>query len=146
MLRSHGTPTPPLPALEGSLPQPPGAGEPVAAEAPQPVAKVLPSKSSRSDPAASTSEQHEVIPEVPQSVRRTIRGHIKVWVRITVDPDGSVIAATADRGRSRYLVRLAIEAARKWTFPPLDTQSRRVMQIRFDFGRDETTGRAVTLH
>jgi hypothetical protein len=68
-----------------------------------------------------------------------------VWVRIIVDPDGSVSAVTADRIGTRYLLPLAIEAARKWTFPPIDTQSRRVMQIRFDFGRDETTGRAVTL-
>jgi TonB family protein len=147
LVRSHGTAAPPPPALEGSLSQPPDAGAPMAADVPNPVAKVLPPKSGPGDPVTSTSELHEVIPEVPQSARRSIRGHIKVWVRIIVDPDGSVIAATADRsGRSRYLLRLAIEAARKWTFPTIDTQSRRVMQIRFDFGRDETTGRAVTLH
>jgi TonB family protein len=146
MFGSHGTPAPP-PALEGSVSQAPGASAPVAADVPKPVAGVLPPMSSRSDLATSSSELHEVIPEVPQSARRTIRGHIKVWVRIIVDPDGSVIAATADRiGRSKYFMRLAIEAARKWTFPPIDTQSRRVIQIRFDFGRDETTGRAVRLH
>jgi len=146
MLGSHGTPVPPA-ALEGSLSPAPGAGAPVAADVPNPVPEVLPSKSSGSDLATSTSALHEVIPEVPQSVSRTIRGHIKVGVRIIVDPDGSVIAATADRiGRGRYFQHLAIEAARKWTFPPIDAQSRRVIQIRFDFSRDETTGRAVTLH
>ena len=87
-----------------------------------------------------------MIPEVPLSARRTIRGHIKVWVRVIVDQDGSVSAATADRtGPSRYFQRLAIEAAKKWTFPPIEAQSRRVMQIRFDFSRDGTTGRAVAL-
>jgi TonB family protein len=88
-----------------------------------------------------------VIPDVPQSARRTISGHIEVWVRVIVDQDGSVFAATVDRtGSSRYFRRLAVEAAWKWTFPPIDTQSRRLMQLRFDFGRDGTTGRAVTLH
>jgi hypothetical protein len=69
-----------------------------------------------------------------------------VWVRVIVEPDGSVFAATADRlGPSRYFQRLAIDAAKDWTFPPSDTQSRRLMQIRFDFSRDGTTGHAVTL-
>jgi TonB family protein len=95
---------------------------------------------------ATPSALHEVIPEVPHSAHRTIRGHIKVWVRVIVDQDGSVYAATLDRTRSsRYFQRLAIEAAKKWTFPPIDTPSRRVMQVRFDFTRDGTTGHAVTL-
>ncbi len=89
---------------------------------------------------------HEVIPEVSESARRTIRGHIKVWVRVIVDPDGTVFAATADRsGPSRYFERLAIDAARKWTFPPTDAPGRRVMEIRFEFSRDATTGRALTV-
>jgi TonB family protein len=89
---------------------------------------------------------HEVIPEVPPSARRTIRGHVKVWVRVIVDQDGSVFAATVDRtGPSEYFQRLAIEAAKQWTFPPIETQSRRFMQIRFDFSRDGTTGRAAPL-
>jgi TonB family protein len=96
--------------------------------------------------AASPSALHEVIPEVPRGARRTIRGHINVWVRVVVDQDGSVLAAVADRtGPSRYFQQLAIEAAKKWTFPPADTPSRRVMQVRFDFSRDGTTGRVVTL-
>jgi TonB family protein len=145
MVRSGGTPAPP-PVLEGLQSQTPDASAPTAADVPKPVARALAPKSGRSDLATSTSALHEVIPEVSQSARRTIRGHIKVWVRIIVDPDGSVFGATADRiGTSRYFQRLAIEAARKWTFPPIDTQSRRVIEIRFDFGRDETTGRAVTL-
>ena len=146
MVGSHGTPAAP-PVPQGLPPRTPAASAPVAADVAKPVAGTLTPKSDASDPATSTSALHEVIPEVPQGARRTIRGHIKVWVRITVDPDGRVIAATADRiGGSRYFQRLAIEAAWKWTFPPIDAQSRRVIQIRFDFGRDGTTGRAVTLH
>ena len=89
---------------------------------------------------------HEEIPDVPASVRRGIRGHIKVSVRIIVDPDGAVIAATPDRlGRHRYFLRLASEAARKWTFASSDARSRRVMQLRFDFSRDGTAASADTL-
>jgi len=64
-----------------------------------------------------------------------------------VDQAGSVSAAVADRaGPSKYFERIAIDAAKKWTFPPLDGPSQRVMQIRFDFSRDATTQRAVSLH
>jgi TonB family protein len=104
-------------------------------------------KPGQSDVTTSRAALQEVIPDVARSARRTIRGHIKVWVRVIVDQDGSVYAAVADRtGPSRYFQRLAIEAAKKWTFSPVDTPSRRLMQVRFNFSRDGTTGRAVTLH
>ena len=95
---------------------------------------------------ASPGALHEEMPDVPWSARRTIRGHIKVWVRVIVNQDGSVFAAVADRtGPSGYFQRAAIEASKKWTFPPADTTSRRMMQVRFDFSRDGTTGRAVPI-
>jgi TonB family protein len=100
----------------------------------------------RSDVSTSSAALQEVIPEVSHGAHRTIRGHIKVWVRVVVDQKGSVSAATVDRtGSSRYFQRLAVEAAKKWTFAPIDTPSRRRMQIQFDFSRDGTTGHAVTL-
>jgi TonB family protein len=87
------------------------------------------------------------MPDVPHNARRTIHGHIKVWVRVIVDQDGSVFAAAADRsGPSGYFQRLAVDAAKKWTFPSVETPSRRIMQVRFDFTREGTTGRAVALH
>jgi len=146
LLRSHSTPPPPPPPSQNvSLLQTPGAAS-VAGDVGVPVSAELPTTPGRSDVATSSSALHEVIPEVPHSVHRTIRGHIKVWVRVTVDQKGSVYAATLDRtGSSRYFQRLAIEAAKKWTFPPIDTPSRRLMQVRFDFSRDGTTGHAVTL-
>jgi TonB family protein len=89
---------------------------------------------------------HEAIPDVPLSARRTVRGHIKVWIRVIVNQDGSVFAATTDRaGSSKYFQRLALEAAEQWTFTPSDTPARRLMQVRFDFSRDGTTGHAVRL-
>lgn len=98
----------------------------------------------RINAAESPAALHEVVPEVPRAARRTIHGHIRVWIRVMVDQDGSVFAALADRpGPSRYFQRLAIEAAKKWTFPAVDAPSRRLLQVRFDFTRDGTTAHAV---
>jgi hypothetical protein len=145
LVRSHRASAPPA-TQESSLSQTPATAGPAAADVREPVVKKLPPKPRGSDLAASPSALLEVIPEVPQSARRTITGHINVWVRVIVAQDGSVFAATADRtGPSMYFQRVAIDAARKWTFPPADTQSRRLMEVRFDFSRDGTTGRAVAL-
>jgi len=146
LVRSHGIPAPLL-GPNGSPSQTPGAGEAMAADARKYDSSVLPPKSSRSGLATSPLALHEVIPDISESSRRTIIGHIKVWIRVIVDQDGTVYAATADRmGPSRYFQRRAIEAAKQWTFPPIETQSRRLLQIRFDFSRGGTTGRAVALH
>jgi TonB family protein len=138
MLKTHRTlASPPVQAGEESPSQTPGS-PPVAAQARAPGS---------SDAATPPAALREVIPDVSQSARRSIHGHIKVWVRVVVDEHGSVLAAVVDRtGPSAYFQRLATEAARKWTFPAVNTPSRRTMQLRFDFSRDGTTGRAVTLH
>ena len=147
VFRTHraAVPPPPVQDLGGSPSQTQDAAQ-AAAEVRPPVSAVSSSKSGRVDRATSPSGLHEEFPDVPWSARRTIRGHIRVWVRVIVDPDGSVFAAVADRtGPSNYFQRVAIEAAKKWTFPPADTPSRRMMQVRFDFTRNGTTGHAVTL-
>jgi serine/threonine protein kinase len=145
MVRSHGTPAT-LPAPNGSPSLTPGAGEAMVADARKYDSSSLPPKASRSDLATPPLALHEVIPDISASARRTIIGHIKVWIRVIVDRDGTVYAATADRmGPSRYFQRLAIEAAKQWTFPPIETQSRRLLQIRFDFSRGGATGRVVAL-
>jgi serine/threonine-protein kinase len=129
-LATSASPTPGGAAPGTTAMAPPGAG-----------ASTKAGRSSTTSP----SGLHEEIPDVPWSARRTIRGHIKVWVRVIVDQDGSVFAAAADRsGPSSYFQQVAIDAAKKWTFPPVDTPARRMMQVRFDFSRDGTTGRAVS--
>jgi TonB family protein len=88
----------------------------------------------------------EVLPDVPDRSRRTIRGHVRVSVRVIVENDGSVFAALSEqRGPSRYFERLAIEAAKKWTFPPADASAQRLMLVKFDFSREGTTAQAVPL-
>ncbi len=145
--RTPSAPPPPVTARAGSLAQPAGVAAPAAAQVPAPDSASSATRPDRSTAPASPTALHEVIPDVAQSARRTIRGHIKVWVRVIVDRDGSVLAAVADRaGPSRYFQQLGLEAAKKWTFPPVDSPSRRTLQVRFDFSRDGTTGRAVALH
>ena len=148
VLRTHHTPSPPpVEVPEGSVPGTPGAAAPAASEVPPPVSAGRNNKPGQHEHNGSPAALHEVIPEVPRGVSQGLRGHIKVWVRVVVDQDGSVLAAVADRsGPSSYFQRLAIEAAQKWTFAPAETPSRRLMQIRFDFSRDGTSGRSVPLH
>ena len=147
--RTHRAAVPTPPAVQesaGSASQAPAGAAPAGAEVRSPVSAASSSRSGRVDRANSPSGLHEELPDVPWSARRTIHGHIKVWVRVIVDQNGSVFAADTDRtGPSGYFQRVAIEAAKKWTFPPVDTPAQRMMQVRFDFTRDGTTGRAVTV-
>jgi TonB family protein len=100
----------------------------------------------REQPHASPSPTNEVIPDVPRSARETIRGTVRVSVRVIVDKDGAVLAAIADDpGPSRYFERLAVEASKKWTFTPSDSQAQRIMLVRFNFRRSGTTARASSL-
>jgi TonB family protein len=100
----------------------------------------------RKQPDASPSPISEVIPEVPRSARETIRGTVRVSVRVIVDKEGTVLVATADdAGPSRYFERLAIQASKKWTFAPTDSEEQRIMLVRFNFTRAETTARANSL-
>jgi outer membrane biosynthesis protein TonB len=148
VFRTDRTPAPlPVQAPGGSLSPAPLAAAPAAAQARAPVSAASATKPAQSDESTSPLTLQQVIPDVARSARRTIRGHIKVWVRVIVNQDGSVYAAVADRtGPSGYFQRLAIEAAKKWRFSPVDAPSRRLMQVRFDFSRDGTTGRALTLN
>jgi TonB family protein len=100
----------------------------------------------RKQPNASPFPISEVIPDVPRSARETIRGTVRVSVRVIVDKEGTVLVATADdRGPSRYFERLAIQASKKWTFAPADSEQQRIMLVRFNFTRVGTAARADSL-
>jgi hypothetical protein len=69
-----------------------------------------------------------------------------VSVRVIVDKEGTVLAATPDdAGPSRYFERLAVDASKEWTFAPTDTEEQRVMLVRFNFTRAGTTAQANPL-
>lgn len=87
---------------------------------------------------------HEEIPAVPRGARDSIRGQIKVAVRVTVDHAGNVVAENLEvHGSSRYFARLAGDAAKKWKFAPADAQSSREWLVQFEFSRSGVTGHAV---
>ena len=60
---------------------------------------------------------------------------------------GTAMAGALVRAASKrtLLERLAVEAAKKWTFTPADSAEPRVMLIRFYFKRSGTTARAIPL-
>jgi len=104
------------------------------------------SGSSRSAPGfagTSGAAVHEEIPNVSASSRNTIRGHVRVAVKVTVDSSGRVIHDVLDNpSSSNYFNRMASEAARKWRFATADQGSREWV-LRFEFGREGTTVKAV---
>jgi TonB family protein len=92
-----------------------------------------------------SSVLHEEIPDVPRRNRDTIRGHIKVAVRVTVDSSGNVVGETLENpGPSKYFARLATEAARKWKFAPAGNHDSRKWLLQFEFTRGGATGHATT--
>jgi TonB family protein len=67
---------------------------------------------------------HQVLPDPSASALRTIHGHLKVRVQVTVDGAGNVSNARfLSAGPSQYFSRLAMDAARQWKFRPANGQS-----------------------
>jgi TonB family protein len=83
---------------------------------------------------------HEEIPKISPGARQTIRGHVRVSVRVTVNKSGNVVHDTFENASSsKYFNRVASEAARKWKFASADGERAREWLLHFEFGRDGTT-------
>jgi TonB family protein len=86
---------------------------------------------------------HQVTPEVLQSARDTIRGTVRVSVRVNVDRSGNVEDAELESpGPSKYFARAVLQAAQLWKFKPPKVAGRGVLSswtLQFEFTRDETT-------
>jgi TonB family protein len=123
----------------------PGAARSIADQtASQQAASPSATQSSTIAPIAASPVLHEEIPAVSRHARESVRGQIKVAVRVTVDRAGNVVAENLEvRGSSRYFARLATEAARKWKFAPADGPSAREWLVQFEFSRSGATGHAV---
>lgn len=84
---------------------------------------------------------NQVLPDVPQTARDTIRGTVIANIRVTVEPDGEVSDAAIESGASKYFSNQALNAARQWRFKPsqADEQSpSRVSLLRFEFTQTAT--------
>jgi len=92
--------------------------------------------------AASDEVAKQVIPEVPARARDTIRGTVRVGIRVDVDLSGQVTTVSIDSpGPSRYFANLAAAAARQWAFAPAraDEGTRpRLWLLRFEFTQAAT--------
>lgn len=126
------------PSAEPSQPErtPAPAGLTPIAAAPAPVAPA-PVPPAPAEPArASGGVLHRVLPDLLPRAQNSIRGKVKVSVKIHVGPSGRVAdAQLASRGPSRYFAGKALEAAREWTFtPPVP----REWLLHFEFDRGGT--------
>jgi TonB family protein len=125
-----------LPRVE--LPPP---ARPAAAAAPAIVATPA------AEPPASLSPRvNEVLPVVSQSSLDTIRGTVRVSVQVIVGKEGTVLSATpAGSSPSAFFERRSLDAARKWTFAPVESEAKRSMRLRFNFTRSGVTADAEPL-
>jgi TonB family protein len=112
---------------------------PVAAPAPASVQ----SPSAASISAPSPTIVHQQNPEVSSHARESIRGVIKIAVRVDVDRSGNVYEATLDeRASSKYFAHAAVTAAKQWKFAPA-AQGTRAWLLHFEFTRAGTTAHAT---
>jgi len=109
------------------------ASTPPVSQAAEP-ARVEPPKKT---PSSAGEVLRQVLPDIPKSAQNTIRGTIKVEVKVQVDSSGKVTsAAFKSAGSSRYFAGLAMKAAQRWEFsPPMvdgqPTPSKWLLQFRF---------------
>jgi TonB family protein len=85
---------------------------------------------------AAPSIQRKVLPQVSEKARSTIRGTVRINVRVQLNPDGTVSSAElATPAPSQFFAELALKAARQWQFaqPPASDALPSSTVIRFDF-------------
>jgi TonB family protein len=85
---------------------------------------------------------HQALPAVPKSARATIRGAVRVNVRVQVDASGKVVGVNLDSpGPSRYFANLAAKAAGDWQFAPAKVGGQNASSewiLGFEFAPDGT--------
>jgi len=93
------------------------------------------------DPLAAV---HEELPDVPENALATIHGRMIFAVRVTVDPEGRTVHATAVGTRSsKYFARLCTEAAMRWKFAPAETIDTRKWLLHFELTRKGVVAHAT---
>jgi TonB family protein len=69
----------------------------------------------------------QVLPDAPQKARDTIRGKVRLSVKVNVDESGTVTQATlAAPGPSQYFADRTLKAAQLWRFAPTKVDGRNV--------------------
>ncbi len=136
-------PPPPTPKQQSARKQPVKTelvkSEPVKTEAAQSEPITSESRQPRSASAVASVGQEQVVrqvlPEITDKARQTVHGTVVLVINVTVDPSGEVTDASLRATGSKYLGKLALDAARKWRFAPGGPQER---TIRFEITRTDT--------
>jgi TonB family protein len=69
----------------------------------------------------------QVMPQMSEKARDSLRGTVHVNVRVKVDANGSVADATLDSaGPSRYFADLSLKTARQWKFSPASADGQKI--------------------
>jgi TonB family protein len=112
--------------------KPPASG---LAPLPTPVRSVTPAATSTSGVVRAKVFQ-QILPDAPQKARDTIRGKVRVSVKVHVNESGTVTEASlAAPGPSSYFADRALKAAQLWKFTPAKLDGRSVPSewlIRFE--------------
>lgn len=98
---------------------PPAAETAPAPAASRPTPAVAPTSAEATPTHRSAAGEvvRRVLPDVSRRAQNSIRGTIKVVVRVRVDPSGKVTSAKFRwRGSNRYLADRALRAAQQWEF------------------------------
>ena len=133
----------PPPAVQPPVAQPPVAPRPVA---PRPVAQPAALQDPQAADAAAPAVLHQELPDISSSARQSIRGIIKIAVRVSVDRTGTVVAtALANRAASKYFTRTVLEAAKKWQFSQTPSPASRSWLLHFELTRAGATAHAEAL-
>lgn len=103
-----------------STTQPSRATPPAAAPLPAPTASTSKAAAEPANPAKPASPGQvvrQVLPEVSLSARNTIRGKIRIIVRVDVDASGKITnTKLTSPGPSSYFANQTLKAARQWEF------------------------------
>jgi TonB family protein len=116
-------------------PEPFAAKKPTAPAAPSPSPH--PAVTSPASTSARGQVAHKAMPDVSQKALETIRGKVRVSVKVNVDASGKVTNAAFEApGPSKYFSDAAIHAAKNWTFAPPSSNGQKVPSewlLRFEF-------------
>jgi TonB family protein len=113
----------------------PDAPPVAAAEPEKPSRKSKKTASKASAPVqepAAAANPSQPMPNILPEARSGIRGHIRVSVKLDVDPSGAVTnAAISQHSGSKYFDARSLEAARQWTFGASGSPQQWIVQFEF---------------
>ena len=135
-------PLPGKPAAEQPSEPEPATAAPHEPTPSEPEAASHTTANNSANPDASSAVVHRAMPDVSRRALHTIHGHVRVAVKLNVDPSGNVVRANlSSPGPSKYFARKSLEAAKNWKFAPAQMNGEPVPSewvVHFAFARAGT--------